>query len=214
MRYLQIFQTLLGLMLLASAACADDWKLVREDKDRDIRVYVRSMADTPYHGFYAITQSKVGTQTVVAVLSDVAAMPEWIARLKKTRVLKRKGDTDVWVHNTYKMPYPFRDREAILHSRLVHHPNGSVEIVSRAEKGAVPDSKSIRLFDVQSTWRITPTQNGGAKIEWWGQGDPDGYMLPALFNYSMPNEPARALKLLHQMLQRDKYQQETPAKQS
>lgn len=204
MRHLQ-FALFLSSLLVFQTATAADWKLVRQDHARDIRVYVRSVDNSPYHAFYAITRSKAHPKTVMAVLSDVPAMPEWIARLKKTRVLKRKADSDVWVHNIYKMPYPFHDREALLHSQLVRLKNGSTEIITRAEKGTLPASRNIRLYDVQSTWRITPEVDG-SKIEWWGQGDPSGYMLPALFNYSLPNEPERAIKLLHQMLKRDKYQ--------
>lgn len=206
MRYLHLPFILIYLMLSVAALAAADWHLALQDKKRDIRVYTREISDSPYRSFYAITRTAAHPQTVLAVLSDVAAMPEWIARLRQTRVIKRHGNTDIWVHNIYKLPYPFHDREAVLHSKLTRYQNGTVEIVTTAEEGMVPSSHNVRLLNIKSTWRITTESKDSVKIEWWGQGDPGGYMLPAIFNYSLANEPARALKFLHQMLQRPKYQ--------
>lgn len=210
MRCLRIVVAMLSLLSLSPTLAATNWELVRQDAKRDIRVYVRDVPNSNYQGFYAVTRVEARLSTVVAVLSDVPAMPEWIARLRQTRLLKREADTDVWVHNIYKLPYPFLDREAVLHSTLRQEKNGVVEVVTRAEKGLIPSSRRVRLLDMHSTWRLTPEGKGMVRIELWGQGDPGGYMPPVLFNYNLPDEPAQTLKLLRQMLTRDKYRQRKP----
>lgn len=196
------------LLLLASPAQAQGWELVRQDPARDIRVYLREIPGSSYNGFYAVTRMQTRLSSVVAVLSDVHAMPEWIARMRQAKILKSEAETDLWVHSVYKLPYPFIDREAVLHSSLRQEKSGVVEVVTRAEKGFIPaNSKRVRLTDMQSTWRLTPEANGVVKIEMWGQGNPGGYMPPVLFNYNLPDEPAQTLKFLRQMLTREKYQQ-------
>jgi hypothetical protein len=196
------------LVLFSTSAIGADWQLERRDDARDISVYSQKTPHTSYNSFYAVTRANARLASVVAVLSDVAAMPEWLARMKSAKLIKREGDSDIWLHSVYKLPYPFIDREGVLRATLSQNKNGVVEISTRAEKGFVSSNpKRVRLINMQSTWRLTPEKNGMVKIELWGQGDPGGYVPPVLFNYNLPDEPLQTLKLLRQMLTRDKYRQ-------
>jgi hypothetical protein len=199
---------LLPLLLLASALqAAEDWHLARHDDSRDIQVYTRAVPGSAYDSFYAVTHVNAHLSSVVAMLSDVSAMPEWITRMKSARLLKRQADSDVWIYSVYKLPYPFMEREAVLHSTLKQDKDGVVEVLTQAEPGFVPSNpKRVRLLDMQGKWRLTPEKNGVIKIEMWGAGAPGGYMPALLFNYGLPNEPAKTLRHLRQMLTRDKYQ--------
>lgn len=207
MRWLTV---LLCLLLCPLSASADQWELARTDEVRDIRVYLRKEPDSPYKGFYAITRARTSLSSVVAVLSDVPAMPEWIARMRSARMLKRVADREVWVHGVYQLPYPFVEREAVLLSTLTQKKNGSVEVATRAVPGmTVTNSGRVRLTEMHSLWRLTPEKGGIVKIELWGQGTPGGYVPPLLFNYNLPDEPAQTLRNLRQMLTRDKYRKKT-----
>ncbi|MES2917893.1 MAG: hypothetical protein V4729_04665 [Pseudomonadota bacterium] len=198
---------LLALLLaLAPAAQAEDWILARTDDVRDIRVYLRDTPGSNYKRFYATTRVPASLSSVVAVLSDVPAMPQWITRLKSARLLRRDANREAWVHGVYRLPYPFLEREAVLHSVLRQDKAGVVEIITRAEPGLVPaNPKRVRLGDMHSVWRLTPEKKGVVKIELWGEGAPGGYVPPLLFNYNLPDEPQQTLRNLRQMLLRDKY---------
>lgn len=198
------------LLVLAPFAMASEWQLSRRDENRDIRVYLRESPGSSYNSFYAVTRVNTRLSTVVAVLADVPAMPEWIARMKSAKLLRRDANRDAWVHSSYKLPYPFLEREAVLHSTLKQDKSGVVEVLTRAEPGHVPNNpKRVRLLDMQGTWRLTPEKDGMVKIEMWGEGNPGGYVPPMLFNYNLPDEPAQTLKHLRQMLTREKYQNKT-----
>jgi hypothetical protein len=187
-----------------------EWRLSRQDSLREIRVYLRAIPGSSYNSFYAITRMQTRLSSVVAVLADVPAMPEWITRLRAVKLIKREADRDVWVHSIYRLPYPFLEREAVLHSTLRQEKDGVVEITTRPEKGFIPaNPKRVRLLNMSSTWRLTPEKDGFVKIEMWGEGDPGGYVPPMLFNYNLPDEPAQTLKHLRQMLTREKYQKKT-----
>lgn len=198
---------LLALLLaLAPAARAEEWTLARTDDVRDIRVYLRDTPGSNYKRFYATTRVPASLSTVVAALSDVSAMPEWIARLKSARLLRRDANPEVWIHSVYRLPYPFLEREAVLHAVLRQDKSGVVEIVTRAEPGFVPaNPKRVRLGDMHSVWRLTPEKKGMVKIELWGEGAPGGYVPHLLFNYNLPDEPQQTLRNLRQMLVREKY---------
>lgn len=198
------------LMIPAAVAGAEDWHLVRRDDVRDIRVYLRDIHGSSYKGFYAVTRIKSNLSSVVAVLSDVPAMPEWIARMQMARLIKRDANREIWVHSIYRLPYPFLEREAVLHSKLKQQRNGVVEVVTRTVKGLIKNHpKRVRLNNIHSIWRLTPEAYGVVRIEMWGQGEPGGYMPPLLFNYNLPDEPAQTLRHLRQMLMREKYRNKT-----
>lgn len=201
---------LLVLLSVVAPWAAADWQLARVDEARNIRVYLREVPNSSYKTFYAVTRVKASLSSVVAVLSDVPAMPQWIARMQSARLLKREADREIWVHGVYRLPYPFLEREAVLHSSLKQDKNGVVEVATRAEKGFVPaHPKRVRLTNMHSTWRLTPEKYGMVRIELWGQGDPGGYIPPLLFNYNLPDEPAQTLRNLRQMLTREKYRDKT-----
>lgn len=202
---------LLALLLaFALPARAEQWTLARTDEVRDIRVYLRDTPGSSYKRFYATTRVPASLSTVVAALSDVSAMPEWIARMKSARLLRRDANREVWIHSVYHLPYPFLEREAVLHAVLRQDKSGAVEIVTRAEPGFVPaNPRRVRLGDMHSVWRLTPEKNGVVKIELWGEGAPGGYVPHLLFNYNLPDEPQQTLRNLRQMLLREKYRAKT-----
>lgn len=196
----------LCLLLNPAASLAGEWELARRDEPRDIRTYVRDLPGTRYKAFYATTRVKASLSSVVAVLSDVHAMPEWVARMRSARLLRREANRDVWFHGVYQLPYPFVEREAVLHSTLTQKRSGIVEVETRAIRGMVgTDPKRVRLTNMRSLWRLTPERDGIVKIELWGEGDPGGHVPPLLFNYNLPDEPLQTLRNLRQMLTRDKY---------
>ncbi|HEX4938921.1 MAG TPA: hypothetical protein VFX11_09615 [Candidatus Kapabacteria bacterium] len=196
------------LILVSLPLRAETWELARSDETRNIRVYLRDVPHSSYKSFYAVTQVRTRLSSVVAVLSDVPAMPEWIARMKAVKLLRRNADSELWVHARYRLPYPFLEREAVLYSVMKQDPRTKVvTITTRSVPGFVrPQKDRLRLINMHSTWKLTPEKNGDVRIEFWGQGEPGGYVPPLLFNYNLPDEPVQTLRNLRQMLTRDKYQ--------
>jgi ribosome-associated toxin RatA of RatAB toxin-antitoxin module len=190
-------------------AWAEDWELARQDKQRNIQVYTRAQENSPYNEFHAQTVVSQPINTVVAVLADINAWPQWVARIKEVSVLK-KQDGQSWVYVVYKLPYPFVERDTVLYARLAKNPQTSeVTINGYALSGySIPKKspvKRVRLNNISSTWRLTPLASGGTKIELSGRGEPGGYMPSLIFNYNLPDEPQQTLRLLRKMLLRPQY---------
>jgi uncharacterized membrane protein len=183
------------------------WELSRNDGERGIRVYLRDNPASSYKSFYAVTHVKNTMGAVVAVLSDVPAMPEWIARMKSVKLLRRNANKELWVHARYQLPYPFLERETVLQSSLQQDPiTKTVIITTRSVPGFIVAGKNrVRLLNMHSTWKISPEKEGLVRIEFWGEGEPGGYVPPILFNYNLPDEPVQTLRNLRKMLTREKY---------
>jgi hypothetical protein len=199
---------LLAACLMATAARADDgWDLSREDAARQIRVYTRARPGSDYDEFRAEMTVTQPVATVVAVLADVNAWPEWIARIRMVKRLRREGDRS-WVYVVYKLPYPFKERDTVLQSTLVRDNSGGVVIRSVAVRNpplTEQDNRRVHLYDLESSWRLTPLPGGGTRIELSGRGEPGGFMPSLIFNYNLADEPQQTLRLLKVMAGREKY---------
>lgn len=196
-------------LLLNSLVFADEWELVRNDTQRQIQVYVSSQENSTYHQFKAQTIVDQPLNTVLAVLSDINAWPQWLARIKLVNVLK-KSKNQSWVYVVYKLPYPFVERDMVLYNYVQPLKTGVVIIKARAQSNYTLPSdivaKRVHLTNFSSTWRLTPLANGGTSIELWGQGDPEGFVPAMIFNYNLPDEPLQSLKQLRKMVLRPQYQ--------
>lgn len=204
---MRVFIAAMLLLFLSIPVPGSAWELARDDSQRDIRVYLRDVPKSSYKSFYAVTHVKSTMSAVVAMLSDVPAMPEWIARMKTVKLLRRNADSELWVHARYRLPYPFLEREAVLHSFLRQDPATKiVTITTRSVPGFVAaENDRVRLINMHSTWKLTPEKGGMVRIEFWGEGEPGGYVPPILFNYNLPDEPVQTLRNLRKMLMREKY---------
>lgn len=203
------YVVLILCVLLNSLAFADEWELARNDNQRQIQVYVSSQNNSSYHQFKAQTIVEQPIGTVLAVLSDINAWPQWLARIKLVNVLKKQKDHSL-VYVIYKLPYPFLERDMVLYNRVQHLNTGAILIKAQAQTNyRLPSdivTKRIRLTNFSSTWRLTTLATGKTLIELWGQGDPEGFVPALVFNYNLPDEPLQSLKQLRKMVLRPQYQ--------
>jgi ribosome-associated toxin RatA of RatAB toxin-antitoxin module len=197
-------------LLFSVVSYADnEWELAKEDTQRNIQVYLRPQLTNPYDEFYTLTTVPQPIETVLAVLADIGAWPQWLARIKKVQVLK-KQDNQSWVYVIYKLPYPFVERDTVLYARLSKNPKTSIVTIQSNAQANYPipqdvSVKRVRLNELSSTWQLTPLPTGGTKIELTGRGEPGGYMPSLIFNYNLADEAQQTVRLLRQMLIRPQY---------
>ena len=198
----------LSLLMQVSYA-QPDWQLSKEDTQRNIQVFTSAQEDSSYHQFKAVTLVPQNPQTVLAVLSDISARPQWLARIKQVKVLKKDKNRS-WVYVVYKLPYPFIERDMVVYNQVYTLKTGQLLIKTQALSdypiNNEADVKRVRLTNFNSTWQLTPLAKSGTKVEFWGSGDPEGFVPALIFNYNLADEPLQSLRQLRKMLLRDKYQ--------
>lgn len=186
-------------------AQAEEWRLVREDRLRDIRVFLKRNPESAYHDVYSITRLRGSPAQIEAVLDDVPAMNQWAARVSHARVLRRETD-QIWIYIQYDLPYPLRPRDVVVLSQR-SQAGGVITIRSRAVKGGPPVREGwIRLTDVESRWRLTPLRSGQVQVELWGKATPGGVVPSMLYNYNLPDDAMQTFRMLRRMALREKYQ--------
>lgn len=188
----------------------DGWRLQRQEPARQIRVYLHDRPDAQYRDVYAVTTLPGTPSGIESVLSDVAAMPEWAARVSESRLIKRQGNL-AWIYIQYRLPYPFKPRDVVVRSERTQS-SGVINIRSQAVRGFVKETPGkVRLHAVQSSWRLTPQPDGHVKIELWGSAEPGGLVPAVVYNYNLADDALQTLRQLRRMSVRDKYQDKAVA---
>mgnify|MGYP001195921047 CR=1 FL=1 len=186
------------------AAWSSDWALRKQDSERDIRVYQRDRDDSAYDDLYAVTHMPGSVAQVEAVLADVPAMPEWASRVTHARVLKRQS-SEAWIYMQYKLPYPFRARDAVVRLRRSQD-DGAVTIRSQSVSGWIAaQPERLRMTNMQTTWKLSPAGGNQVRVELWGSGEPGGLIPAVLYNYNLADDATQTLRQLRRMALREKY---------
>lgn len=203
-------------LLVQSSYAQSQWQLSKEDTQRNIQVFTRSQENNAYHQFKATTFVPQNAQTVLAVLSDISAWPQWLARIKQVNILKKEKNRS-WVYVVYKLPYPFIERDMVVYNQAYTMNTGQILIKTQAlshypvNVNISNGVKRVRLNNFSTTWQLTALANG-TKVELWSSGDPEGFVPALIFNFNLPDEPLQSLRQLRKMLQREKYQTNISAK--
>lgn len=174
-----------ALALLAATLCPPfaasaepepaEWILVKTSDDAAVRVYRR---DTPagLREFRAVTRVQSTIGGLIALFTDVEEMDEWVYRTREVRRLEVLGDGEIYAHTVIGMPWPFEDRDAVLHIRVTQDPaTHTVTIrIDSTDAQDPPQGRRVRMPLVRSVWTVTPIEDGQVEVAFQGIGDPGG----------------------------------------
>jgi len=201
------------LFTLISSMCwaNDNWKLVKQDTDENIMIYYSRM-DNGMIKFKGVTQVKSSLNSFIALINDLDNIPNWVSSVRKIIILKRNSQMDGYIYTINKMPWPLKDRDSIVYSRIVQDPKTNIITISgQAEPKFIPPNNNyVRVQKIESFWQITPLANNYARIEFQGFADPGGNISSVVFQwlykFFLWRLPYYTLKNMKQMIQRPKYQ--------
>lgn len=194
-----------------SAYAAEEWTLRREDPTLDVVVHDR---ETPegYREFRGVTYLRSRLSGFVALFRDTERMPEWLYRAEHVATLREVSPTETYAYTQIRMPWPFRDRDSVVHVVLTQDPD-TLELTLRAS--AVPDYQPeakgfIRMPVIESSWRFTPMPDGRTRVEFAGFADPGGRLSSGLLGTFQSKlvwqSPYNSLRDLHAVIGDAQYQ--------
>lgn len=200
-RSLPICLTFIG----AVAAIAETpWQLAKEEDG--IRIETRAVASSPIKQFRASTKIEASLASVLAVMLDSGACPEWVYRCENAKVLKRNGFGDSFVYRTINLPWPAADRDIVMHKVVANDPESKVITIKNA---SAPDyvarTRLVRIEVSESVYRLVPNEDGTVQLTWTQLSDPAGSLPNALVNAMIVTSPLSTLKSLRKMVRKDKY---------
>ena len=182
-----------------------EWELRKEEKG--IRVYTRSVPGSQLRAFKGTVKIKASLASVLGVLDDTAACPEWVHRCKSGKVLERKSFTDVYTYKVTDMPFPTKDRDIVIHKVITQDPKSkAITIRNTAVPDFIPKTRNVRIEKSEGSYLLTPLPDGTVEVTWEQFSDPAGRIPRSLINSMIVNTPLLTLNRLRELAQTSKYQ--------
>ena len=209
---MRLARTLVSVVLtVASLAAHGDGEWMLKKARDDIQIYYRT-TDDGHREFRGITRVRSSLSALVAVLYDVKSMPKWVHRILEARKLEQIGDREAYSYVAIRMPWPFRNRDAVLHTTLEQDPRTlAVTIRGANVDGHLPErSQHVRVSKIRSHWTFHPKADGSVEVGFQGYGDPGGSLSSPLMRWAIDlvlwESPMKTLQGLRQMIVEPGYQ--------
>ncbi|MDF1820400.1 MAG: START domain-containing protein [Alcanivoracaceae bacterium] len=199
------------LVQLAPSALAEDtldWKLV---SDRNgIQVYMKHTDDSRLKTFKGVTRLNQSDEySAVALLEDYESYPAWLHLIDGAREIKRDSPLRRWVRFTTQLPWPLRDREAVVEARVVQSVAPEEESMTAYiinAPGTLPaNDEYIRFPEIEGFIRATRLSNDEVEVVYQIVLDPGGYIPAWLVNILMRDAPYFTLEKLRRIIKRPEY---------
>lgn len=196
--------------LVRGADNAGEWK---EAKTGDgIVVSTRDVPGWDMKEFRAVMRVEAPLGSIVALMQDVDAYPQWFADCREARILKVLGPQERYVCFVNATPFPVQDREIVSHDTFEQDPaTGAVTMRLHGEPGLIPPTSGrVRVPRLEGAWTFTPLAGGGVEVAYQVRSDPGGSLPSWLANATVSKAPWRTLSGLRRMLAEGKYQGARP----
>lgn len=183
----------LGMMSGSSIAADTSWKVLKTGDG--VEISSRPSKGSPINDIRSKTQIKASLESVVALLRDYSARPQWDAMCGEVKVLKQDVSSEtVYVHN--KLPWPVTDRDLVMRVEWKQDPATGVvtmRAVGDAKAAPLRDGR-VRMASFNNVWTLTPMDGGIVAVESIAHADPGGPMPTIMINQLSSDAPWEAMK--------------------
>ncbi|MEP7106376.1 MAG: START domain-containing protein [Ferruginibacter sp.] len=197
MKFTYLIFVLTCMFLQISVKCQEEWNL-KKDKN-GIKVFSRKTKDFSLDELKVECVFEGRISQLAAVLFDVNKHYQWVYKTTKSQLLKEISTTEVIFYTEIECPWPFDNRDLVVHMNMVQHPGNKVMIIeAKNVSNFLPEKSNIvRVKYSKTTWTITPLNNQQFKIDYrlqidLGEGVPS--WLLNLFSINGPYESFMNLK--------------------
>jgi len=183
-----------------------EWTLAKDAKG--IVIYTRIPEGSEIKEFKAITEVEASLSSLVAVISDVNALPKWYKNSGETKVLKKVSDKKQVYYYEVLVPFPFRNRYMVQSVEFDQDPETKVVMVEISNVMNIPieDRGRIRMPVAQGSWELTPLGNNKVRVEHQYLADPGGKIPKSIVNLLIVGGPYHSLKKLKKFVKEERYQ--------
>ena len=174
---------------------------------QNIKVWTYQMSRNPAASYKAETVFNVPLERAVALILDVERAQQWVPYMGKISILNRDDQAgEFLLHVVMDLPFPLKDRDLIIQSKITRERNGTVNIRNRGmadSRFSQPDY--IRLQDYQGDWTFQRLGANKVKVTTMGYVNPEGSLPISFMNMFVEQQPYQMLKIMRSELERPMY---------
>lgn len=194
------------MVLLAGCTVTGGWQPVREDKD--VRVDFRKYPGSAIPEFRAAVTIDASRSSVVSVMTDFGAWPEWVYGCRQAEILQTIGYTEAYVYQVTGLPI-VRDRDMLMHAEMtatidevvieVESVPNYCENNGRSSCRVPNESDLVRVTELSATFRIRQLDNDQVEVIWQQHLDPGGKIPSWATRLMLAKVPTWSLRRLKQL---------------
>lgn len=194
----------------------ESWELMRNQYG--VQLYLGKIKGTNVKAFKGIVQVNSSINSLLAVMLDATACPNWVHDCERSYLVHDKGIRDRYVYQSYDLMFPAGKRDYLFYASVNHNPiTHSIRISMKAapnycknnpipECAAINQSENIMIQKSTGSYLLEPMPDGSTRITWEQFTDPAGNLPGFIVNQLVLNVPFMTLKGLQDIVKEKKYQ--------
>ena len=200
---LKYLYLLILIFVLNIGLSQNDWLF--KGKKSNINIYYKKTADV--YDLKLTTSVRSSDEGFIKLLSEVEMFPNWIYKVKSSRLIKKISETEGIYYILLDFPWPLNDRDMVMHYHLeVDKKHEIIYSRSYAEHDIVPEVKDvIRITNAKLEWKIFKQQNEYVYFEYTIHSDPGGKIPDWLVNLVLDKGPIETIKKMKTYLEKPEY---------
>lgn len=190
-----------------TATAKSAWELEKVEEDYQLKIYTREVGNSDLKEFKGEMFVDAKLSTIVALLNDDKAAPEWMNKCENFEVLERLEDNHLIIYFVNGAPWPVSDRDAVISSKLTQDPESlAVRIDVKALTGYLPKNDDyVRIPRMIGFWEFIPQASGKVLVRYQVHAEPGGSLPAWLANSVVVDTPYNTMTNMLEMLKREKY---------
>jgi len=206
---IRLLVVLCGVLLLFSVAGAEEgqWELISSKNGID--TYRMTHPGTEVCTFKAVGFVDAKIEVIGEVLRDIPAYPEWMAKMKKSTILKKIDRNTYIFHAVMKTPLPYLNRDFVVENQTKYNfNNGSALLTFRsANNYNFPEqTDSLRLTELEGEYYLESFGRDKTRVTYQYRSHPGGNIPVGLANeIEIKHYPAITITGLRKMVKKKKY---------
>ncbi len=201
-RYLSILLSCMAAYLATSVSHAD----YKDDSWEPVGVYENVNLYRAVHEsegllpFKADAELDTPYENIVMALLDAERKPDWAPKLKSTVVHARISTNSFEYSEYYETPWPFKDREFLLHGTVEYRPDRIVFHAANSENPHLARSDHLRANIRVLTFEIVPLSERSTRVVFTFSGDLGGWIPGFVKTIIQRKWPVRFIQSLRDYL--------------
>lgn len=211
----QLAICILAMILIALSPATSGAEEFSEDwepavKDGDIRIYTRSVRDSSYKEFKAITTLQASSATVMAIFTEQSANKQWLAECTDAEVLEYSDFHSQIAYQAYNFPWPASDRDFVIEFdvRQTGKSNFLLRMHDRSEHIGEKASY-VRAELKNGYYRIKQLSPEKTRVTMVQHVNPGGSLPAWMVNQLITDTPYYSLKNLRKLVLKSPYSEAT-----
>lgn len=180
-----------------------NWELVNSEDG--IEVYTRTTASSSVKQIRIVCLVKSSMETITNFMLNASLYSSWVYKCDSSRLIKKVNNNEFSYYITINFPFPLDDRDLYVNSTNFIDPVTGI-YYARSIKGepeSTQNNEYVHISEFESSWKISPLENGNLQIDYKVLSNPGGEIPTWLVNLAITKGPTETMKRLIYLVEKE-----------